>query len=62
MLEHAFQYVDSVVFWVGEANLRSRKAMEKIGGTLRDEVQFRDLSGDVPYVVYEIARARERSE
>jgi len=54
MLDHAFQYVDTVVFWVGEENMRSRKAMEKIGGVLRDEIQFRDFSGDMPYVVYEL--------
>jgi N-acetyltransferase len=32
MLRHAFQFVKSVVFLVGPNNLRSRKAMEKIGG------------------------------
>src|SRR5437667_11839679 len=32
MLEHAFRFVDSVVFVVGERNLRSQRAMEKIGG------------------------------
>jgi RimJ/RimL family protein N-acetyltransferase len=32
MLEHAFRFVDRVIFHVGAANLRSRKAMEKIGG------------------------------
>jgi len=37
MLEHAFQFVDTVVFYVGEQNVRSQKAMEKIGG-LRDGV------------------------
>jgi RimJ/RimL family protein N-acetyltransferase len=31
MLEHAFQFVDRVIFHVGAANLRSRKAMEKLG-------------------------------
>jgi len=56
MLEHAFKFVDTVVFWIGEENLRSRKAMEKIGGVLRDEIQFRDFSGDMPYVVYEMRR------
>ena len=34
MLDHAFQAVDTVYFHVGESNTRSRKAMEKIGGTL----------------------------
>ena len=32
MLRHAFQFVNSVVFLVGPQNLRSQKAMEKIGG------------------------------
>ena len=31
MLDHAFRFVDRVVFVVGEHNLRSRKALEKIG-------------------------------
>ena len=54
MLDHAFQFVDTVVFWVGEDNMRSRRAMEKIGGVLRDGVFTREASGDEPYVVYEI--------
>jgi RimJ/RimL family protein N-acetyltransferase len=32
MLRHAFQFVNTVVFLVGPKNLRSQKAMEKIGG------------------------------
>ena len=32
MLRHAFRFVKSVVFLVGLQNLRSQKAMEKIGG------------------------------
>jgi N-acetyltransferase len=32
MLEHAFRFVDSVVFLVAPQNLRSQRAMEKIGG------------------------------
>jgi RimJ/RimL family protein N-acetyltransferase len=31
MLDHAFQFVDRVLFVVGEKNLRSQKALEKIG-------------------------------
>src|SRR5690606_36948337 len=34
MLEHAFQFVDRVLFIVGPTNWRSRKAVEKIGGIL----------------------------
>src|SRR5439155_15409534 len=32
MLRHAFRFVKSVVFLVGPRNLRSQRAMEKIGG------------------------------
>ena len=41
MLEHAFQFVDRVVFVVGPDNIRSQRALEKIGaewiGTRIDE-------------------------
>lgn len=32
MLRHAFRFVDSVIFLVGPFNLRSQRALEKIGG------------------------------
>lgn len=32
MLDHAFRFVDRVTFNVGVTNLRSQRAMEKIGG------------------------------
>jgi len=32
MLRHAFQFVNTVVFMVGPQNVRSQRAMEKIGG------------------------------
>ncbi len=32
MLRHAFRFVNNVVFLVGPQNLRSQKALEKIGG------------------------------
>jgi RimJ/RimL family protein N-acetyltransferase len=32
MLAHAFKFVETVVFLVGQDNIRSQKAMEKIGG------------------------------
>ena len=31
LLNHAFSFVESVVFFVGEDNVRSQKAMEKVG-------------------------------
>ena len=38
MLEHAFKFVDRVIFHVGAGNLRSRKAMEKLGAVNIGEV------------------------
>ena len=32
MLSHAFKFVENVIFYVGENNVRSQKATEKIGG------------------------------
>jgi RimJ/RimL family protein N-acetyltransferase len=48
MLEHAFQYVDSVVLLIGPDNIRSQRAVEKIGGT-RDGVRT-DGSGLVSFL------------
>ena len=31
MIEHAFGFVNTVVFYAGERNFRSRKALERIG-------------------------------
>jgi len=31
LLNHAFEFVESVVFFVGEENVRSQKAIEKVG-------------------------------
>jgi RimJ/RimL family protein N-acetyltransferase len=57
MLDHAFQFVDRVVFIVGAENVRSRKAMQKIGGVLTDRRVPRNLHGRVvEHVVFEITR------
>ncbi len=34
MLQHAFRFVENVIFRIGPNNLRSRRAVEKIGGIL----------------------------
>jgi RimJ/RimL family protein N-acetyltransferase len=41
LLAHAFQFVKRVVFMVGENNIRSQKAVERIGG-IRDGLAHRD--------------------
>lgn len=54
MLEHAFRFVERVVFVIGPENARSRRAVEKIGGR---QVESRiDAKGN-DKVVYEITRA-----
>ena len=54
MLNHAFRFVDRVVFLVGPQNWRSRKAVEKIGGVL---VGARPNAVGRESVVYEITAA-----
>lgn len=58
MLDHIHRFVGTVVFLVGEHNIRSRKAMEKIGGVLRDGFADERIMAGVPvrHVVYEIRR------
>lgn len=56
MLNHAFTFVDTVVLWVGESNIRSRRAVEKIGGVLRKGTRER---GNAPHVIYEIRHHRD---
>jgi RimJ/RimL family protein N-acetyltransferase len=50
LLAHAFKFVGRVVFYVGENNLRSQRAMEKIGAVRKGMVE-RPASVDVVYVV-----------
>ena len=58
MLDHAFTFVDTVVFWVGDQNWRSQGAMTKIGGVKREGLFTRELSGERPYFIFEITKDR----
>jgi N-acetyltransferase len=51
MLQHAFKFVNSVVFLVGPQNIRSQKAMEKIGGV---RVGSRPDAGGRESFIYQI--------
>lgn len=58
MIAHALRHFDRALFLVGETNLRSRRAMEKIGGRLTDRTYDADLPhGVVRHVIYAIDRA-----
>ena len=55
MLAHAFKFVQNVIFYVGENNIRSRKATEKIGaikhGMVKKAYGNRPASLNVRYVI-----------
>jgi RimJ/RimL family protein N-acetyltransferase len=55
MLAHAFKFVENVIFYVGENNIRSQKATEKIGGIRNGIVKKAYRSGQfarsVRYVI-----------
>jgi RimJ/RimL family protein N-acetyltransferase len=57
MLTHALRFVQRVDFRVGETNLRSRRAMEKVGGKLSGQSEvIEGPAGTIVHLVYEIDR------
>lgn len=58
MLEHAFKFVDHVIFVIGPENLRSQRAVEKIGGV---RMNTRSDPRNRGNVVYQITAAAFRS-
>ena len=59
MLDHAFRWAGTVWFHVGSSNLRSRKAMEKIGGVFSHE-EAKEIHGVVHvHAYYRIEAAKQ---
>ncbi len=57
LLDHAFGFVDTVLFWVGDTNWRSQRAVEKIGGVRRPGLFIRPVTGpDAKSMVFELRR------
>lgn len=54
MLNHAFGFAERVIFQIGEMNLRSRRAIEKIGARF---VERQVLDGKA-HVIYELMRPK----
>lgn len=54
MLKHAFQYVDSVVFKVGASNIRSQKAVLKLGAQ-REEALTNAMG--IPVICFRLRRS-----
>jgi N-acetyltransferase len=66
MLAHAFKFVENVIFFVGEKNFRSQKAMEKIGAT-REGLVTRKYGNHPPalnvkYVIKKSQSAQTRAD
>ncbi|HYR85418.1 MAG TPA: GNAT family N-acetyltransferase [Terriglobia bacterium] len=60
MLAHAFKFVESVVFYVGENNIRSQKAMERIGGIPLGTAKRAYQNGFVSNIKYVIKKPNQR--
>ena len=62
MLTHAFRYFDSIRFNIGATNVRSRRAVEKIGARLDGDYVPEAING-VPAVLHVMYRlSREEAE
>lgn len=57
LIAHALATLNRVSFQIGAANIRSRRAIEKIGARLTDRTVFAEMAGaSVEHVFYEIDR------
>ena len=58
MLDHAFRFVDRAIFVIGEGNVRSRRAIERVGGTLTGRRYEAMMAGQPSvHVIYAIDKA-----
>ena len=61
MLDYAFRFVDSVIFLVGIDNIRSQKAMRKVGAILTERRVQRTLHGtSTEFLIFEVRKPIER--
>ena len=57
MLDHAFRFVDRILFVVGEKNLRSQKALQQIGARFLKKAQLPGADGALrPNLIFVITR------
>ena len=54
LIDYAFQYVNTILFHIGETNIISQKAIAKIGATKLGVVDFNN--SEVPYFEYQIRK------
>ncbi len=54
MIDYAFQFLESVIFYIGPANIRSQKAVEKIGAQRISDPAYKHLlckRGNFTYLI-----------
>ncbi|MCK9641573.1 MAG: GNAT family N-acetyltransferase [Prolixibacteraceae bacterium] len=56
MIDYAFQFVDIIYFHIGVTNIRSQKAIQKIGAIKRDEINFENNGQSLPHFEYLIKK------
>src|ERR1051325_11264344 len=63
MIDHAFQFVDRVVFVVGAGNMRSQKALQKIGARVIGKKESQGTSGSlIPSIVFGLDAADHKGD
>jgi RimJ/RimL family protein N-acetyltransferase len=55
MMSHAFKFVDNVIFFIGSTNVRSQRALEKLGGV---RIGTKSDPNNRESFIYRIARSR----
>lgn len=56
LTEYAFQYVTSILFHIAKDNVRSQKAILKIGAKKTGEVDFEHYGGNLLHFEYELRK------
>jgi RimJ/RimL family protein N-acetyltransferase len=54
MLDHAFSFIQTVLFNIAESNTRSQKAIQKIGAQLLGRRENEYNGAPVPYLIFQI--------
>ena len=50
MIDYALQYVDHIIFYVGKENIRSQKAVQKLGGKKIGKLKYSNLVKDLSLI------------
>lgn len=63
MIQYAFRFVDSVIFHIGATNVRSQKAIERLGAIKIDELEVKYYGEETKLnFVYEISKTSWESK